>query len=113
MLLYFDLTDLDSGRGGAELWTLGPLDREEFPELLVEVQVTDSGGMSARHPLVVVADDVNDNPMRPGHKIVHLWKTSVSIPFDYYIEACKVKWYNCIVIKIAVMLIFFTGLHNS
>ena len=62
------------------MWTLGPLDREEYPELLVEVEIVDAGGLSTIQPLLVVADDVNDNPMRPGKKTVYLWKTPVSNP---------------------------------
>ncbi|XP_069186784.1 putative neural-cadherin 2 [Procambarus clarkii] len=67
--------DLDSGRGGAEVWTLGPLDREEHRQLVAEVVVTDGGGLAATHPVTVIVDDVNDNPMKPAAKTVYLWKT--------------------------------------
>ncbi|XP_069983512.1 putative neural-cadherin 2 [Penaeus vannamei] len=66
---------LDSGRGGAEIWTTRPVDREEYKELKVLVEVTDAGGVSETHALTLVIDDVNDNPMRPASKTVYLWKT--------------------------------------
>nr|XP_045603729.1 putative neural-cadherin 2 isoform X2 [Procambarus clarkii]XP_045603730.1 putative neural-cadherin 2 isoform X2 [Procambarus clarkii] len=66
---------LDSGRGGAEVWTVGPLDREEHRQLRAEVVVADAGGLAATHPITIVVDDVNDNPMKPGFKTVYLWKT--------------------------------------
>lgn len=69
--------DLDSGRGGAEVWTKGPLDREEHRELEVKVRVEDAGGLAATHALRVVVGDLNDNPMRPGSKTVYLWKVQV------------------------------------
>nr|XP_027237052.1 putative neural-cadherin 2 [Penaeus vannamei] len=65
---------LDGGRGGAEVWTSGPLDREEHRELEVKVRVEDAGGLAATHALRVVVGDLNDNPMRPGSKTVYLWK---------------------------------------
>jgi len=64
---------MDSGRGGAELWSTGPIDRENHKELVVEIKVSDAGGVSAIHPLVVHVDDINDNPMLPGSKTVYLW----------------------------------------
>lgn len=70
--------DLDSGRGGAEVWTLGPVDRERHRQLTAEVVVRDAGGLAASHPVTVVVDDVNDNPMRPAAKTVYLWKIQVS-----------------------------------
>lgn len=70
-------TDLDSGRGGAELWTLGPVDREQHPEIVVAVVVGDARGLAATHSVTVIIDDLNDNPMRPGAKTVYLWKTQV------------------------------------
>nr|XP_045603724.1 putative neural-cadherin 2 isoform X2 [Procambarus clarkii]XP_045603725.1 putative neural-cadherin 2 isoform X2 [Procambarus clarkii] len=66
--------DLDSGRGGAEVWTAGPLDREEHRQLTAEVVVADAQGLTAAHPITVIVDDINDNPMRPGAKTVYLWK---------------------------------------
>ncbi|XP_069982972.1 putative neural-cadherin 2 isoform X4 [Penaeus vannamei] len=66
--------ELDGGRGGAEVWTSGPLDREEHRELEVKVRVEDAGGLAATHALRVVVGDLNDNPMRPGSKTVYLWK---------------------------------------
>ncbi|XP_069157547.1 putative neural-cadherin 2 isoform X1 [Procambarus clarkii] len=66
---------LDSGRGGAEVWTVGPVDREEHRQLLVGVVVADAGGVSATHTVTVIVDDINDNPMKPGAKTVYLWKT--------------------------------------
>lgn len=71
--------DLDSGRGGAEVWTTGPVDREEYRELKVLVQVTDAGGLLDTHALTVIIDDLNDNPMRPASKTVYLWKTEVGV----------------------------------
>nr|XP_027230078.1 uncharacterized protein LOC113821755 [Penaeus vannamei] len=65
---------LDSGRGGAEVWALGPVDRERHRQLTAEVVVRDAGGLAASHPVTVVVDDVNDNPMRPAAKTVYLWK---------------------------------------
>nr|XP_027239505.1 neural-cadherin-like [Penaeus vannamei] len=65
----------DSGRGGAELRTLGGLDREEHRQLQVAVKVADAGGLSAVETITVVIDDVNDNPMLPAAKTVYLWKT--------------------------------------
>ncbi|XP_071534217.1 putative neural-cadherin 2 [Panulirus ornatus] len=66
---------LDSGRGGAELWTVDAVDREEHRQLLVGVLVADAGGLAATHTVTVVIDDVNDNPMKPAAKTVYLWKT--------------------------------------
>ncbi|ROT75900.1 Neural-cadherin [Penaeus vannamei] len=71
--LKFDAS-LDSGRGGAEVWALGPVDRERHRQLTAEVVVRDAGGLAASHPVTVVVDDVNDNPMRPAAKTVYLWK---------------------------------------
>ncbi|XP_069978400.1 LOW QUALITY PROTEIN: neural-cadherin, partial [Penaeus vannamei] len=71
--LKFD-ANLDSGRGGAEVWALGPVDRERHRQLTAEVVVRDAGGLAASHPVTVVVDDVNDNPMRPAAKTVYLWK---------------------------------------
>ena len=68
---------LDSGRGGAELWTAGALDREQHRELSVAVRVSDAQGLAATHRLTVLVDDVNDNPMKPAAKSVYLWKTQV------------------------------------
>ncbi|XP_047498494.1 neural-cadherin-like [Penaeus chinensis] len=65
----------DSGRGGAELYTVGALDREEHRQLAVGVVVRDAGGMSATQVVSIVVDDVNDNRMRPAAKTVYLWKT--------------------------------------
>lgn len=70
--------EADSGRGGAELYTVGALDREEHRQLAVGVVVRDAGGMSATQVVSVVVDDVNDNRMRPAAKTVYLWKTQVS-----------------------------------
>ncbi|KAF2364929.1 Laminin G domain [Trinorchestia longiramus] len=64
---------MDSGRGGAEIWTAGPIDRENHKTVTVQVLVTDAGGLSAVHPLVIYIDDTNDNPMLPATKTVHLW----------------------------------------
>ncbi|KAK4295368.1 hypothetical protein Pmani_032058, partial [Petrolisthes manimaculis] len=66
---------LDSGRGGAEVWTTRGVDREEHRQLTVEVVVGDAGGLAATHPITVIIDDINDNPMKPATKTVHLWKT--------------------------------------
>ncbi|XP_037789255.1 neural-cadherin-like [Penaeus monodon] len=66
---------IDSGRGGAEVWTVGALDREEHRQLKVGVLLSDAGGLSAVHALTIIVDDINDNPMRPGAKTVYLWKT--------------------------------------
>ncbi|XP_071534242.1 putative neural-cadherin 2 [Panulirus ornatus] len=74
MKLNFD-PHLDSGRGGAELWTVDAVDREEHRQLLVGVLVADAGGLAATHTVTVVIDDVNDNPMKPAAKTVYLWKT--------------------------------------
>ncbi|XP_071536735.1 putative neural-cadherin 2 isoform X2 [Panulirus ornatus] len=66
---------LDSGRGGAELWTLGAVDREEYRQLLVGIVVADVQGLAATHTVTIVVNDLNDNPMKPGAKTVYLWKT--------------------------------------
>ncbi|KAK4290310.1 hypothetical protein Pmani_036772 [Petrolisthes manimaculis] len=68
----------DSGRGGAEVWTTGPLDREKHRQLTLEVEVRDAGGVAASHPVTVLLGDVNDNPMKTGHKTVYVWKTQGS-----------------------------------
>lgn len=70
--------DLDSGRGGAEVWTTGSLDREEYRRLDVQVWLADAGGMSTTEVLTVVVDDINDNLMRPASKNVYLCKPRVS-----------------------------------
>ncbi|XP_064098214.1 putative neural-cadherin 2 [Macrobrachium nipponense] len=66
---------VDSGRGGAELWTRGSLDRESHRTLPVEVVVGDAGGLNRTQTVTVVVDDRNDNPMKPAAKTVYLWKT--------------------------------------
>ncbi|KAK8754583.1 hypothetical protein OTU49_016757, partial [Cherax quadricarinatus] len=67
--------EIDSGRGGAEVWTRAPLDREEHRQLVTEVVVTDAGGLAATHPVTIIIDDINDNPMKPAAKTVYLCKT--------------------------------------
>ncbi|XP_064098213.1 neural-cadherin-like [Macrobrachium nipponense] len=69
---------VDSGRGGAELWTRGSLDRESHRTLPVEVVVGDAGGLNRTQTVTVVVDDRNDNPMKPAAKTVYLWKTQGS-----------------------------------
>ncbi|XP_071513117.1 putative neural-cadherin 2 [Panulirus ornatus] len=66
---------LDSGRGGAEVWTEGPVDREEHRQLMAEVMVADAGGLATTQPITIIIGDVNDNPMRPATKTIYLWKT--------------------------------------
>ncbi|XP_068245433.1 putative neural-cadherin 2 [Palaemon carinicauda] len=65
---------VDSGRGGAEIWTLGAIDREEIPQLTAEIILTDAGGLSTTQSVTVIVDDINDNPMKPAAKTVYLWK---------------------------------------
>lgn len=60
------------------MWTVVELDREERAEVTVEVVVGDAGGRVASYPVTVVVEDVNDNPMRPGAKVVRVWKVQVS-----------------------------------
>ncbi|ROT84262.1 Neural-cadherin [Penaeus vannamei] len=72
--LLFD-PHLDSGRGGAEVWTADSVDREEHRQLEVRVRVSDAGGVTGTHVLTVIVDDINDNPMKPRSKTVYLWKT--------------------------------------
>ncbi|XP_069937245.1 neural-cadherin-like, partial [Cherax quadricarinatus] len=66
---------LDSGRGGAEVWTEAALDREEHRQLVVDVVVMDAEGLAATRSFTLLIDDINDNPMKPGAKTVFLWKT--------------------------------------
>ncbi|XP_037774327.1 putative neural-cadherin 2, partial [Penaeus monodon] len=66
--------DLDNGRGGAELWTTGPIDREAQQQLTVLVHVTDAEGLADNTKITVVVDDINDNPMKPATKSVYLWR---------------------------------------
>ncbi|XP_037788849.1 neural-cadherin-like isoform X2 [Penaeus monodon] len=66
--------NLDSGRGGAEVWTTGSVDREEHRRLDVHVWLSDAGGMSTTEVLTVIVDDINDNLMRPASKNVYLCK---------------------------------------
>lgn len=82
------LTGLDSGRGGAEVWTTRGVDREEHRQLTVEVVVGDAGGLAATHPITVIIDDINDNPMKPATKTVHLWKTQVYRYIDIVLSFC-------------------------
>ncbi|XP_064115232.1 putative neural-cadherin 2 [Macrobrachium nipponense] len=65
---------LDSGRGGAEVWTKEPLDREQHRELSVGILLTDAGGLSVTQNIRIIVDDVNDNQMKPASKTVYLWK---------------------------------------
>ncbi|XP_066957970.1 putative neural-cadherin 2 isoform X2 [Macrobrachium rosenbergii] len=74
LALKYDPT-VDSGRGGAEIWTLGPIDREEYPQLTAEIILSDAGGLSTTQPVTIIVDDINDNPMKPAAKTVYLWKT--------------------------------------
>ncbi|XP_066984935.1 putative neural-cadherin 2 [Macrobrachium rosenbergii] len=69
---------VDSGRGGAELWTRGSVDRETHRTLPVEVVISDAGGLNRTQTVTVVVDDLNDNPMKPAAKTVYLWKTQGS-----------------------------------
>ncbi|XP_068212828.1 putative neural-cadherin 2 [Palaemon carinicauda] len=66
---------LDSGRGGAEVWTKDVLDREQHRILLAEILLKDSQGLSGNQTISIIVDDVNDNPMKPASKTVYLWKT--------------------------------------
>ena len=75
--LPFTLLGLDSGRGGAELWTVGEVDREQHRQLNVAVTVSDAQGLAATQHITIMVDDVNDNPMKPAAKAVYLWKTQV------------------------------------
>ncbi|XP_063847144.1 neural-cadherin-like [Scylla paramamosain] len=96
--------DLDSGRGGAEVWNRMELDREERAEVTVEVVVGDAGGRVASYPVTVVVEDVNDNPMKPGRKVVRVWKVQgggadvalgrvyVEDPDDWDLEDKSFKW---------------------
>ncbi|XP_064116011.1 LOW QUALITY PROTEIN: putative neural-cadherin 2 [Macrobrachium nipponense] len=68
----------DSGRGGAELWTRGSLDRETHRTIPVEVVIGDAGGLNRTNTVTVVVKDLNDNPMKPAAKMVYLWKTQGS-----------------------------------
>ncbi|MPC09092.1 Neural-cadherin [Portunus trituberculatus] len=95
---------LDSGRGGAELWTAGAVDREQHRQLSVAVQVSDAQGLSATYHLTVLVDDLNDNPMKPATKAVYLWKTQgggfdaplgrvfVEDPDDWDLEDKEFEW---------------------
>ncbi|XP_064115347.1 putative neural-cadherin 2 [Macrobrachium nipponense] len=65
---------LDSGRGGAEVWTKEPLDREQHRELSVGILLTDAGGLSVTQNIRIIVDDVNDNQMKPASKTVYLWQ---------------------------------------
>ncbi|XP_066952072.1 neural-cadherin-like isoform X1 [Macrobrachium rosenbergii] len=69
---------VDSGRGGAELWTLGSLDRETHRTLPVDVVIGDAGGLSTTQTVTIVVNDLNDNPMKPAAKTVYLWQTQGS-----------------------------------
>ena len=59
------------------MWTKESLDREQWSELVIDIEVTDAGGLSAVSPIVLVVDDMNDHPMKPGSKTVYLWSTKV------------------------------------
>ncbi|XP_064116623.1 putative neural-cadherin 2 [Macrobrachium nipponense] len=94
----------DSGRGGAELWTLGSLDRETHRTLPVEVVISDAGGLNRTQTVTVVVNDLNDNPMKPAAKTVYLWKTQgsgseaplgrvyVDDPDDWDLADKKFRW---------------------
>ncbi|KAG0719294.1 putative neural-cadherin 2 [Chionoecetes opilio] len=96
--------ELDSGRGGAEVWSVVELDREERAEVVVEVMVGDVGGRVASYPVTVVVEDVNDNPMKAGAKVVRLWKVQgggadvslgrvyVEDPDDWDLEDKSFRW---------------------
>lgn len=87
---------LDSGRGGAELWTVAAVDREEHRQLSVAVRVSDAQGLAATRHLAVLVDDLNDNPMRPGAKTVYLWKTQVM----------RHRWTDGCLFNITIVVIF-------
>ena len=70
---------MDSGRGGAELWSKGPIDREEHKYLKVDIDVTDAGGLTSTQSVIVIPDDINDHSMKPAAKHVYLWKIPVSL----------------------------------
>ena len=69
---------MDSGRGGAELWSRGPIDREEHKFVDVDILVEDAGGLQSIQTVTIIPDDINDHPMKPGAKHVYLWKIPVS-----------------------------------
>ncbi|XP_064106311.1 putative neural-cadherin 2 [Macrobrachium nipponense] len=103
VLIKFD-PKLDSGRGGAEVWTKSTLDRERHKELLVTVLVKDAGGLADTQFIKVVVDDINDNPMKPGRKMVYMWKTQsgssdaalgrvyVDDPDDWDLKDKRFRW---------------------
>ncbi|XP_066961725.1 neural-cadherin-like [Macrobrachium rosenbergii] len=68
---------LDDGRGGAELWTRGSLDREANRELQVQIFLSDSGHLNNTQIVTIIVGDLNDNPMKPASKTVYLWKAQV------------------------------------
>ncbi|XP_066968094.1 putative neural-cadherin 2 [Macrobrachium rosenbergii] len=103
VLIKFD-PKLDSGRGGAEVWTKSTLDRERHKELFVTVLVKDAGGLADTQVIKVVVDDINDNPMKPGRKMVYMWKTQsgssdaalgrvyVDDPDDWDLKDKRFRW---------------------
>ncbi|XP_068219630.1 putative neural-cadherin 2 [Palaemon carinicauda] len=96
----------DSGRGGAEIWTRGAIDREHYPQMAVDIEVSDAGGLSATQQITLVVDDINDNPMKPASKKVYLWKTQgggseaslgrvyVEDPDDWDLEDKTFSWHG-------------------
>ncbi|KAG7163365.1 neural-cadherin 2-like 1, partial [Homarus americanus] len=60
----------DEGRGVGVVSTVGALDREERPVLLVPLVVRDAGSLSATVTLTLHVADLNDNPMYPASKTV-------------------------------------------
>ncbi|KAK8727051.1 hypothetical protein OTU49_009905, partial [Cherax quadricarinatus] len=58
----------DGGRGTGVVSTLGSLDRETVPVLLVPLLVGDAGSVTTSVTLTIHVDDLNDNPMSPASR---------------------------------------------
>ncbi|MPC33527.1 Neural-cadherin [Portunus trituberculatus] len=67
--------DLMSLQFDPQLWTRSAVDREEHPQLVAAVRVADARGLAATHPVTVIINDINDNPMKPAAKTTYLWRT--------------------------------------
>lgn len=63
----------------AVVTSLRPLDREAAPTRLLPLVVGDARGLTATTTVTVTITDVNDNPMRPGAKVVSVTRITVSI----------------------------------
>ncbi|KAK8405263.1 hypothetical protein O3P69_001675 [Scylla paramamosain] len=85
----------DEGRGVAVVTSLRPLDREESVTRLLPLVLGDARRLTTTATITLTVADVNDNPMRPGHKTVsvtRLMGEEMAIPLGRVYVDDKDDW---------------------